>query len=145
MLKSMLFAFCLMFTAMPAMANEPFDGHVAVFFEIPVADIARAKTFYETVLGVTMSLTSTPGGEMAFFPSADGKVSGALIQSPGMLPSADGTIVYLNGGTDLATILNRVVPAGGTISVPKTHIPGVGHFAHFTDTEGNRIGLFSEN
>ena len=43
-------------------------------------------------------------------------------------------------------MLARVVAEGGKIVEPKTALPpGMGHYAHFMDSEGNRIGLHSEN
>jgi predicted enzyme related to lactoylglutathione lyase len=58
----------------------------------------------------------------------------------------NGPKVYLNGGKDLTTVLNRVATAGGKVTVPKTGIgENMGHFALFTDTEGNVVGLYSEN
>jgi uncharacterized protein len=53
-------------------------------------------------------------------------------------------MVYLNDGDDLASILARVQRAGGSIAVPTTDIGNdFGHFAHFIDTEGNKVGLHS--
>ena len=41
-------------------------------------------------------------------------------------------------------MLARVERAGGSIVVPKTDIGGdFGFFAHFVDTEGNKVGLHS--
>ena len=67
-----------------------------------------------------------------------------VVHGDGTAPSKSGTLVYLNGGDDLAVMLARVEPAGGTVAVPKTDIgSGFGFFAHFIDTEGNRVGLHS--
>jgi hypothetical protein len=34
--------------------------------------------------------------------------------------------------------------AGGSIATPKTALPdGMGFYAHFVDTEGNRVGIHS--
>ena len=64
--------------------------------------------------------------------------------TPGLAASADGTVLYLNGGDDLQVSLNRVEGAGGHVLIPKTLIsPEVGYFAQFLDTEGNRVGLYS--
>jgi len=53
-------------------------------------------------------------------------------------------VVYLYVEGDLNTALNRVEPAGGKVLSPKTLIAeGMGYWAHFEDTEGNRVGLFS--
>jgi len=66
------------------------------------------------------------------------------VQGEGGVPSQNGTMVYLNGGDDLAPLLARVAQAGGQVVVPKTEIGSdFGFFAHFVDTEGNKVGLHS--
>jgi predicted enzyme related to lactoylglutathione lyase len=41
-------------------------------------------------------------------------------------------------------MLTRAEAAGGTVEVPKTEIGNdFGFFAHFIDTEGNKVGLHS--
>lgn len=118
--------------------------NVVSWFEIPVTDFARAKAFYETVLGVTIETMVMGPVTMGFFSSDPNAVSGAIVHAEGCTPSAQGTIVYLNGGDDLAAMLGRVEGAGGVIAVPKTEIGNnFGYFAHFIDTEGNKIGLHS--
>ena len=57
--------------------------------------------------------------------------------------SSAGALVYLNGGDDLSVTLSKVEAAGGKILLPKTAIGPNGFMAHFTDTEGNKIGLHS--
>ena len=58
--------------------------------------------------------------------------------------TSDGPLIYLNGNPDVQIILDRVVPAGGKVLVPKTQIsPEYGYMAVMMDTEGNRIGLHS--
>jgi hypothetical protein len=71
-------------------------------------------------------------------------VGGAIVHAEGATPSQQGTLVYLNGQDDLAPMLARVAQFGGTVVVPKTEIGNdFGFFAHFIDTEGNKIGLHS--
>jgi predicted enzyme related to lactoylglutathione lyase len=119
--------------------------NVAVFFEIPVVKFYRGVKFYEEIMNIKMIVKKTPDYTMAFF-SKDEGVSGALTLEKNYKPSADGTIVYLNGGNDLQMVLDRVVGAGGRILLPKTLVsPEVGYIAHFIDTEGNRVGLYSRN
>lgn len=88
-----------------------------------------------------------PDMQMAMFPEDQEAVSGAVIgASENHQPGANGPRVYLNGGNDLSTILDRVEPAGGTVIVPKTEIsPEHGFFGLFADPEGNMIGLHSQN
>ncbi len=71
-------------------------------------------------------------------------ISGAIVHSDDCKPSDQGTVIYLNGGDDLSVTLARVVPAGGSILIPKTEIGNdFGFFAHFVDTEGNKVGIHS--
>ncbi len=123
-----------------------FAGNVAVWFEIPVADMARAVAFYQSVFAIEMPLSGPPEMRIAIFPHAPEHVGGCLIACDMARPSADGSAVYLDGGEDLAAPLARVEAAGGKIVVPKTRIPDYpGYFANFLDSEGNRVGLYSLN
>lgn len=82
------------------------------------------------------------GTKMGIFP-ADGP-SGAVVNGDDYTPAENGTLVYLNGGEDLNVALNKIAGLGGNVLVPKTHIgDGMGYFAIFTDTEGNKIALHS--
>jgi len=118
--------------------------HAINWFEIPVTDFARARAFYEAVLGRPVETMTMGVYTMGFLSSSPDAVGGAIVQGDGTAPSQSGTLVYLNGGDDLAVMLARVVPAGGTVAVPKSDIgSGFGFFAHFIDTEGNRVGLHS--
>jgi predicted enzyme related to lactoylglutathione lyase len=86
------------------------------------------------------------GIKMGLFPNAGEGVFVQLINGSDYKPSADGTVVYLNGGDDLQKIADKIEANGGKIVVPKTGIgPETGFFAIFTDTEGNKVGLHSSN
>jgi predicted enzyme related to lactoylglutathione lyase len=116
------------------------------WFEISVKDIKRASKFYETIFGIKLQTSDMMGMQMASFPYEDmnGKVSGALVQSPHHEPSAEGAVIYLNGNPDLSGALGKVEAAGGKVAMPKTAIsPEIGFMAFFIDTEGNRVGLHS--
>ncbi len=115
------------------------------WFEIPVTDYERAKTFYETILSVQIGEMPFPEGRYGFFPAdmMNGGVGGALVLCEGYVPSTQGTLVYLNGGDDLGTPLSKVESAGGKVLMPKTSIGENGFMAQFLDTEGNRVALHS--
>lgn len=118
-------------------------AHALNWFEIPVSDFARAKGFYEAVLGITIAPMPMGPLTMGMLSSDPTAVGGAIVHGEGT-PSQSGTLVYLNGGDDLAPMLARVEPAGGSVVVPKTEIGnGFGFFALFVDTEGNKVGLHS--
>jgi predicted enzyme related to lactoylglutathione lyase len=112
------------------------------WFEIPALDMDRAVRFYQEIFQVALT-TGPAGGEgylMSMFPDGGG-VGGALVSGEGYVPSASGTLVYLNCNPSLDTVLGRVEAAGGQIIVPKTDIGENGFFAFVIDSEGNRVGL----
>jgi hypothetical protein len=114
------------------------------WFEIPVADFNRAKTFYENILQFQMATTEMHGFQMGFFPVEQGLVGGAICQGDGYIPTDKGSVVYLNCFDDLSPVLGRVEKAGGKVVVPKMLItPEIGYCAFFLDTEGNRVALHS--
>lgn len=124
------------------------ETNVLNWFEISVADIARAKKFYETIFEIQMQELEMMGMKMAMFPgnAEQGKVGGALVQSQMHISGMIGTIVYLNGNPDLQNVLDRVEKMGGKISMPKTLIDeNTGYMALIVDTEGNNIGLHSNS
>lgn len=117
------------------------------WFEIPTSNFDRAVKFYESVFGVTLKQETMFGQRMGIFPAADEtSVNGCILEAEDYVPSATGATVYLNSGNDLAVPLGKVQKAGGKVLVPKTALPpGMGFFAHFIDSEGNRVGMHSMN
>jgi hypothetical protein len=115
-------------------------------FEIPATKISRAIGFYQSILGINIEKMEIPGFQMGIFPYEEQMVTGVIVQGEGYKPSADGVTLYLNGGDNLQTILDKVEKCGGKIIVPKTaHADESGFFALFLDTEGNNLGLNSLN
>jgi predicted enzyme related to lactoylglutathione lyase len=116
------------------------------WFEIPASDFERAKAFYAQVLDAPLFDSPDPSMKYAFLPSDQqkGGVGGAIACGENYVPAMTGTLVYLNGGSDLSVPLNRVEDAGGKIILPKTEIGGdMGFMALFIDTEGNKVGFHS--
>jgi hypothetical protein len=120
--------------------------HTINWFEIPVTDIVRAQKFYEAVLDMKLATHEMEGCKMAIFPAHEEKyegplVHGALVEMEGMVPSDKGSLIYFNGGADLAPYLERVKSNGGEVLQEKTSIGEHGHFGIFKDTEGNRLAF----
>ncbi|WP_199611197.1 VOC family protein [Flocculibacter collagenilyticus] len=116
------------------------------WFEIPVEDFNRAKQFYSKIFDFDMPEHEMEGMKMGFLLCEKEGVGGAIINDPNNKPCTEGTTIYLNGGKDLNTVLNRVQDAGGSVLMAKTQLPDeIGYIAMFTDTEGNRLGLHSHN
>ena len=124
------------------MSNTPTRNAID-WFEIPVRDMDRAQAFYEALLGAPLRRETITGNTLAVFSYGDTGIGGCLMAgSNAPAPSTDGTLIYLNAGAELDTVLARVGDAGGRITTPKVQLPdGMGCFAHITDTEGNRVGL----
>ena len=111
-------------------------------FEIPVDDPDRAEAFYSTVFGWSFQRFDGAPEYYGMASTGDGNpgINGALFQRR----------------PDSATTLTMSVPSieeaiataeanGGKVVVGKTPIPGMGYFANLTDTEGNVIGVFTED
>ncbi len=114
------------------------------WFEIPVVNFDRAKAFYEAILSAEMMTMEMPGMKSAFFPAdLQNGIGGCITQAQGYVPATVGSLIYLNGGEDLGTVLSKVEGAGGKIVLPKTSIGPNGFMAHFEDTEGNKVALHS--
>lgn len=118
---------------------------LVAFFEIPAVDFGRAVTFYETVLSTKLSVMDSETEKMAFFPEEDGKCPGSVSWAKGFNPSKDGVLISLNV-ENMETVIIAVEKNGGRITQPKTKIEaeGMGFFALFIDSEGNRVGLYSD-
>ena len=117
------------------------------FFEIPARDFDRAVRFYQSAFDLELKTYGNDTEKMAFFPTEKGQPRGAISFAPDFNPSGDGILITFDGGKDLGETLARVESAGGKIKRPKTQIEGegMGYFATFLDSEGNQIGLHSEN
>ena len=119
----------------------------ASWFEIPVTNMERAKTFYETILECEIKVMDFGGTKMGWFPyneTANG-APGTLIQQEAYVPCDKGTLVYLSSDS-ITDELNRVEAAGGKIYQKKTLISeDHGYMGVFIDTEGNRVALFSKS
>ena len=124
------------------MATQSMETNAVIWFEIPVKDLDRAKSFYEHILGVQLTLNEMGPMQMAWFPmvpNAPGTV-GSLMKAEGYKPSTSGTLVYL-AVADIEATLVKIQEKGGKVLLPKTSIGQYGVIAHFRDSEGNRVGL----
>jgi predicted enzyme related to lactoylglutathione lyase len=119
--------------------------HALSWAEIPVADFERAKKFYNALFAFEMPEMPMGSGKMGILlhDREHGGIGAAIVEAEGYEPSDKGSIVYLNGGQDLTMVLDRVEAAGGQIEQGKTEIPQMGYYAFFTDSEGNKVGLYS--
>jgi uncharacterized protein len=117
------------------------------WFEIPVLDMNRAITFYETVFQTKMSPFTLGSIERAWFTTDvnSGDVNGMLIKNENHYkPGHQGTLIYFST-ENIMDELERVEKAGGRILLQKSRVsPKFGFMAIFEDCEGNRIALHSK-
>ncbi len=116
------------------------------WFEIPVIQMARAKSFYEEVFEIEITHHKLEGIEMGWFPNKNqiGVATGTLIKADEhYVPSENGVLVYFSCD-DVAKEISRVDAAGGKVISGKKQISeNHGYMAFFIDSEGNRIALHS--
>jgi uncharacterized protein len=121
-------------------------GNPAVWFEIYVQDMDRAKRFYETVFQVTLNPLTPPlpDLEMWAFPSdMEGfGCSGSLVRAKGVPSGGNSTLVYFHC-EDCAVEEARAAAAGAVVERSKMSIGQFGFVSLVLDTEGNRVGLHS--
>jgi uncharacterized protein len=120
-----------------------------VHFEMAYENRDRMKTFYETAFGwqtqalgpdmgnyVVVATTETDANRM---PKNPGAINGGFYERPadpaGQCPSV---VIAVN---DISDAIQRINAAGGTLLGEPMEIPGVGQYASFRDTEGNRVSI----
>ena len=111
-------------------------------FEIPVDDPDRAEKFYASVFGWTFQ--RFPGAPayygMATTGDTEPGINGALFQR-----GEDSETTLTMSVDSIEDAIAAVLAAGGTVSQEKASIPGMGWFAVCKDTEGNKVGLFTND
>lgn len=116
------------------------------WFEIHVADLDRAKTFYELVFKRPLIEIPTPEAGMRmmlFAGDTNGSgAGGALVQHPMRQPTTEGALVYFSC-EDCAVESALAAQSGGKVFKDKFNIGPNGFIAIIGDSEGNAIGLHS--
>jgi predicted enzyme related to lactoylglutathione lyase len=110
-----------------------------VHFELPAQDTARARKFWSDLFGWSFNNPGMPGIE--YWMARTGEEQGGAIYATDT--DKRGPIVYFDTANVDAS-LDKVRAAGGRAG-DKQPIPGVGWFAHCSDTEGNDFSLFQSD
>lgn len=121
------------------------DGQKLItWFEIPVTDVQASMIFYSQVLGVDLEYLEMDEKKFGIFPSDATMTGGAIVEAQGYNPSPDGKSIFFEAAGVMDAILDRVVPSGGEVFMPKKWINDeIGDIAIFSDLDGNRVGLHS--
>jgi len=116
------------------------------WFEIPVNNFKRAVSFYSTVLNQNLETDNSSGSPCACFTTNTPGVKGNIVQSTTNTPSNNGVRIYFSTNENIEIVLKRVKNAGGRIITNNTPSDDNSCYtATFTDTEGNTIGICSNN
>jgi predicted enzyme related to lactoylglutathione lyase len=116
----------------------------AVWFDIPVNDLDRAKSFYAAVLAI--GVTKQEFGEFKFcvLDHQDGN-GGCLVPAKGgEITSTGGIMLYLNVDGRIKDAVAQVPKLGGKVVEPARSIGPHGFRAVILDSEGNRVALHSQ-
>ena len=116
------------------------------WFDINVANLDRAKKFYQSVFNVKLTDAPIEWGKQSFFPFSQESqgISGALVEKADFIPSSNNTVVYFET-EEITAEEQKIEAAGGRIIQPKMNIGEFGFISIFLDTEGNVVGLHSRN
>ncbi|MHC4218662.1 MAG: VOC family protein [Planctomycetota bacterium] len=110
-----------------------------VHFEIGCRDSEKTQNFFSDLFG--WSIEQTGPAAMISAGSDDG-ITGH-ITALGHEPHNYIT-VYVQVD-DIQAHLTKAESLGGKTVIPPTEVPGMGHFAWFSDPDGNTVGLWKSN
>lgn len=116
------------------------------WFEIPALDLERAFQFYSTILNGNVRKGTFGNGDLILFnvPFNTGEaVGGSIVVRPDLTPTTEGGVIYLNAFSKLTAAVAKVTAAGGKVIVPEINLGKFGFAAVIIDSEGNKIGLLS--
>ena len=108
-----------------------------VHFEFPADDGARATSFWSSLFGWDFKEYEDSGYYMT-----DSTEPGGALQT--RQEGQTGITVYFDTD-DVAAASEKVKSLGGTVSMEKSPVPGMGYFAICQDTEGNTFGLWESD
>jgi hypothetical protein len=120
-----------------------------VHFEMPYEDRNRMAGFYTKAFGWKPQMLGPEMGEYVVVttcetdeqgrPKNPGSINGGLFKKPADPLGQHPSVVI--AVTEIHDALKRVKQAGGKVLGEPMDIPGVGLYAGFLDTEGNRLSV----
>ena len=109
--------------------------------EIAASDPNAAAEFYKAVFGWNIEVEESMN--YVQFAAEEGGVGGAFTEVSENNPA--GTVLAYVTTDDIEASLSKIEANGGKSIMPKTEIPGIGHFAVFADTTGGTLALYTGN
>jgi predicted enzyme related to lactoylglutathione lyase len=124
-----------------------------VHFEMPAKDRKRMSDFYTKTFGWKTQqfgedmgnyvLVTTAESDEKGRPKQGGAINGGFYQRTDDPVSHAPSVVI--GVENIQEHIKKVTAAGGKLIGEPMEIPGVGTYASFFDTEGNRVSLLQPN
>lgn len=111
-----------------------------VYLEIGATSVPRSARFYESVFG--WDLTDSDSTGYTTFSTGTHGIGGGIYRTDA-IQDVGAVIAYIQV-QDIEAVCDKIKHAGGQILVGKKEIPGSGCFAHFVDSEGNKLGLYAK-
>lgn len=105
-------------------------------FELMTNDPAKCQAFYGSVFDWQFDDASMPGYTLV---NTGSEPTGGVFPKPDSAPGPCINVYFQV--PDIDASLAKITDNGGTVLIPKTAIPNVGHFAMFADPEGVAVGL----
>jgi predicted enzyme related to lactoylglutathione lyase len=114
------------------------------YFQIPAEDVARARKFYQSLLGWKIEPDTTlPDKSLQWQNIITGEPEEGTMNMGGIYKrQMPGPIMNFVHVEDFEKVLAKVEKLGGKIVMPGNEIETVGLVAVISDTEGNIIGLW---
>lgn len=116
--------------------------NLAVWIDIPVADLERASTFYSATLGIAVHSAEFDNFKFCVFDHDTGN-GGCLVPNAAEVSGTAGILVYLNVDGRIRDAMAQATSRGGKVLKPIHPIGEHGFRAIILDSEGNRIALHS--
>ena len=118
-------------------------------FEMPAKDKTRANKFYSNVFGWKLQQLGPEMGEYMMAHTTETDAQG-MIKTPGAInggfysptedPTSKAPSVVISV-KDVNASMKQIAKNGGKVLGDPQEIPGVGMWASFLDTEGNRVSI----
>lgn len=120
-----------------------------IHFEMPAEDKKRMVEFYTKVFGWKTQFLGPDMGEYVVVsttetdengrPKNPGAINGGFYQKTDDPNTHHPSVVI--AVDDINEAIQNIEKAGGTVFTGPTEIPGIGLYASFKDTEGNRVSV----
>lgn len=120
-----------------------------IHFEMPAEDKKRMAEFYTKVFGWQMQFLGPEMGEYVVVsttetdansrPKDPGAINGGFYQKTDDPNTHHPSVVI--AVDDINETIQNIEKAGGTVFTGSTEIPGIGLYASFKDTDGNRVSV----